>query len=114
MKEKRAMIIAPHPDDEINLAGQILPYLQEGGYEIYVVYTTNGDSDRKIGNKRLKEALNACEVLGIPTNHVIFLGYANEWEIGKHLYNEDYDIQLTSKIGKTETNSLTNNLNFVI
>lgn len=112
MKEKRAMIIAPHPDDEINLAGQILPYLQEDGYEIYVVYTTNGDSDRKIGNKRLKEALNACEVLGIPTNHVIFLGYANEWEKGKHLYNEDYDIQLTSKIGKTETNSLTNHPEF--
>lgn len=104
MKEKRAMIIAPHPDDEINLAGQILPYLQEDGYEIYVVYTTNGDSDRKIGNKRLKEALNACEVLGIPTNHVIFLGYANEWEKGNHLYNSSGILK--SALGKYQTNSI--------
>ena len=87
MEDKRAMIIAPHPDDEINLAGQILPYLHDNDYKIYVVYTTNGDSEVKIGNKRLVEAIESCEVLGIPRENVLFLGYANEWEKGIHIYN---------------------------
>lgn len=104
MESKRAMIIAPHPDDEINLAGQILPYLQQDGYEIYIVYTTNGDSDKKIGNKRLSEALKSCEILGIPSNNVVFLGYANEWKDGKHLYNVSGILQ--SATGKYQTNSI--------
>lgn len=104
MEAKRAMIIAPHPDDEINLAGQILPYLQEDGYEIYVVYTTNGDSNKKIGNKRLNEALKSCEILGIPSNNVTFLGYANEWKDGRHLYNTSGALQ--SVTGKCQTNSI--------
>ena len=106
MEEKRAMIIAPHPDDEINLAGQILPYLQNNEYEIIVVYTTNGDSESKIGNKRLGEAIEACKVLGISENNIIFLGYANEWENGRHIYNSCDSEILMSAIGKCETNCL--------
>lgn len=112
MRKKLAMVIAPHPDDEINLAGQVLPYLQENNFKIDVVYTTNGDSEKKIGNKRLQEALDACDVLGIPSENVIFLGYANEWEECRHLYNEDYDVQLTSRLGKCETNGLEDHCEF--
>lgn len=105
MDEKKAMIIAPHPDDEINLAGQILPYLHECDYKVYVVYTTNGDSNKTIGNKRLNEALMSCKILGISTDNIIFLGYANEWEHEKHLYNESKN-SLVSAIGKNQTNSI--------
>lgn len=108
MEDKRAMIIAPHPDDEINLAGQILPYLHDNDYKIYVVYTTNGDSEVKIGNKRLVEAIESCEVLGIPRENVLFLGYANEWEKGIHIYNANENEILSSLIGKNETNSINN------
>ena len=101
--KKKAMIVAPHPDDEINLAGQILPYLQEE-YQIFVTYTTNGDAEKKIGNQRLSEALDACDVLGISSDNVIFLGYANEWKNGRHLYNCSGSLE--SATGKVQTNSI--------
>lgn len=104
---QRALVIAPHPDDEINLAGQLIIKMNKLGIETYVMYTTNGDAEPKIGNKRILEAIMANGVLGIDESHVIFLGYPNEWKIGSpHIYNASDDEELVSKLGKTETNSI--------
>lgn len=98
------LIIAPHPDDELNLAGQIIPTLIENHIEIYVVYVTNGDSKGK-DNKRLIEAIESCRILGIKEENIIFLGYANDYK-SKHIYNSLNDEIVESKIGKTQTNSI--------
>lgn len=103
---KNALIIAPHPDDEINLAGQLSVTLKKQGYKLHVVYTTNGDAEHKINNKRLYEALAACNVLGIPKEQVIFLGYPNEWQNKRHIYNAEPEEILISKLGKQKTNSI--------
>ena len=103
---KKTLIIAPHPDDEINLAGQLIISLLKKSIEVFVVYTTNGDSDPKIGNKRIIEAVNANAILGIDSDHLFFLGYANEWFGDIHIYNAPDNDILMSKIGKTETNSV--------
>jgi len=109
---KRALIIAPHPDDEINLAGQLMVYLNKKKIEIFVMYTTNGDSEARMGNKRIQEAINANFVLGIEKDHVIFLGYPNEWCGSTHIYNTEPELVLTSKIGKTQTNSISSHPEF--
>lgn len=104
---KRALVIAPHPDDEINLAGQLIITMVKKDVEVFVAYTTNGDAELKIGNKRIYEAIEANSVLGIDSSHVIFMGYANEWYENSHIYNStDDDKVQRSKIGKTETNSV--------
>lgn len=109
---KRALIIAPHPDDEINLAGQLNIKMNKLGIEMYVVYTTNGDAEPKIGNKRIVEAISANGVLGIQEDHVIFLGYPNEWQGEIHIYNAFNDEVLTSRLGKKETNSIASHPEF--
>lgn len=109
---KKALVIAPHPDDEINLAGQLIISLVKKGVEIFVAYTTNGDAEEKIGNVRIKEAINANAILGIDEEHVIFLGYPNEWQGNIHIYNENPTKQLTSKLGKIETNSIASHHEF--
>lgn len=102
----KVLVIAPHPDDEINLAGQMIVELNQLGVEIFVAYTTNGDAEPRIGNKRIQEAINANSILGIKEDHVIFLGYPNEWSGTKHIYNAPENEELISKLGKTKTNSI--------
>lgn len=104
----KALIISPHPDDEINLAGQFIISLEKIGYRPFVLYTTNGDAEKKINNSRINEAINACKALGIDKSNVIFLGYANDWNGLIHIYNSNNDSVLTSLLGKKKTNSLKN------
>ena len=40
---KTALIIVPHPDDEINLAGGVLGLLHDSGVRTTVLICTNGD-----------------------------------------------------------------------
>ena len=37
-KKRKVLIIAPHPDDEINLAGQMLVHFQKQNLELCNVY----------------------------------------------------------------------------
>lgn len=106
MEGKKALIISPHPDDEINLAGQFLSVLKKYKYDIFILFTTNGDAVSKIGNRRIKEAIDACSILGVVEDHVIILGYPNEWKGPTHIYNFEPDRVVESKLGKKETNSI--------
>lgn len=104
--KKRALVIAPHPDDEINLAGQLLLELNKCDVESFVLYLTNGDVNEKIGNRRIYEAIAACDVLGVNEEHVIFLGYANGWNSRTHIFNSAIDEEKESLLGKRRTNSI--------
>jgi len=92
-KGERIIVFAPHPDDEIlGCAGLIQKVLENEG-ELYVVYLTNGDHNQipfrvyekkiilkpadyiKLGEIRRKESSKATEIIGIPEENLIFLGY---------------------------------------
>lgn len=81
------MIIVPHPDDDISVAGALIYELKRLKKKVKIVYVTNGDLILYEGKIRLKESIRAMKVLGVEENEIIFLGYSDNTWIGKHLYN---------------------------
>ena len=72
----RVLILAPHPDDEINVAGNMILNLAAAKAEIFVAYSTNGDFEFS-ADVRAKEAVDALKILGVPSERIIFLGYGD-------------------------------------
>lgn len=72
----RVLILAPHPDDEINIAGNMILTLAAAKAEIFVAYSTNGDFEN-LADVRAQEAVNALKILGVPRDKIIFLGYGD-------------------------------------
>lgn len=107
--KQKILILAPHQDDELILCGSFLYSLIEQNYKIYIVYMTNGDYETDIGKVRLKEALKVMKKFGLPENQIIFMGYANEYDInGPHIYNADEGQIVKSQFGNYETYGLEN------
>lgn len=89
----KVLFVSPHPDDETLAAGGLLQDIQARGGEVYVVFLTNGDGFAldarathrnmgakpadmlRLGNQRMQEAKDATKLLGIPEDHVYFLGF---------------------------------------
>lgn len=72
----RVLILAPHPDDEINVAGNMILTLAAAKAEIFVAYSTNGDFEQA-AEIRANEAVDALKILGVPRERIIFLGYGD-------------------------------------
>ena len=72
----RVLILAPHPDDEINIAGNMILTLAAAKAEIFVAYSTNGDFEQT-AEVRAQEAVDALKILGVPSDKIIFLGYGD-------------------------------------
>ncbi len=72
----RVLILAPHPDDEINIAGNMILNMAAAKAEIFVAYSTNGDFENP-AEVRAQEAVNALKILGVPRDKIIFLGYGD-------------------------------------
>ena len=68
------MIIIPHEDDEINIAGATIYGARQEGMHVICVFITNGDFSY-LPSIRLREAVDALHMLGVPSQDVIFLGY---------------------------------------
>lgn len=103
--DKRVMLVVPHQDDEINLAGGVIEEYIRYGSEVYVVYVSNGDYAVP-ARQRLREGINALSVLGVDEEHIIFLGYgdATITENGVPLYNAEGIVK--SGAGHTSTYAL--------
>jgi LmbE family N-acetylglucosaminyl deacetylase len=89
----RAMIVAPHPDDEVLAAGGLIQRLHAAGAAVRVVYVTDGDgfpagveaeekrehvtaSDfRDYASERKGEAREALRILGLDDDAATFLGF---------------------------------------
>mgnify|MGYP003305419054 CR=1 FL=1 len=103
---KRVMVLVPHQDDELNLAGSLLEQYTGAGSEVFLVYATNGDYSG-LAQLRSHEALAVARSVGIPAENVIYLGYGNQWQPQgeeKHLYfSSDGDRVWTSHFGATAT-----------
>ena len=100
---RKVMVIVPHQDDDLNLLGGVLEEYVSYGSEVYVVFTTNGDFT-KIAHTRYREAEAVLGEIGIPSDHVIFLGYGDQWKYGyPHLYNAKPGEVIPSVAGRTQT-----------
>ena len=94
---QRVLIISPHEDDEINIAGGVIEEYRRYGSTVTLLFLSNGDYMGK-GEARMREALKVAAMLGVPEEQVIFLGYGDGWitEEGFTLYNAPEDMPLLS------------------
>jgi len=78
--EAPALVFSPHPDDEtLGCAGTIIKKREEGA-RIKIVYMTDGSrshrhlmSEARLRALRMREAVRANSILGIPEHDIIFL-----------------------------------------
>lgn len=70
----KIMVIIPHEDDEINVAGTVITGARQEGLQVICIFVTNGDWECP-AEVRYKEALQSLQVLGVPREDIIFLGY---------------------------------------
>ena len=61
-RKKKVLVIVPHMDDEINVAGSMIHNLSVMGCKISVLYTTNGNGGNQ-GEIRIREAKEALNIL---------------------------------------------------
>jgi len=89
------LVVAPHPDDETLGCGGLIQEAVARGAEVHVALMTNGDASElavifgerelplspqafvALGRKRQQESLRALAALGVPEDHVYFLGFPN-------------------------------------
>jgi LmbE family N-acetylglucosaminyl deacetylase len=80
---KTIMIFTPHPDDDVFGCGGVMAMLARNGNKIIVVIYTNdnkGSFDLEMTSERLArirkaEQEAAMEVIGVPKENIIWLGY---------------------------------------
>lgn len=102
LKNKTVIILVPHEDDELIIAGSILPILRANCCSVSVVYSTNGDYEGiDQGRQRLGEALEYCKHEGISARNVFFMGFGDQGTRGRHLYNSSVPIK--SPAGRERT-----------
>lgn len=112
--ETKALIIAPHNDDEILGAGGIIQrYLGKDGH-VLVAMITNGDGQRrrpplipradfvKLGYRRQRESLESLKVLGLSPEDVFFLGYPDRGLSKLWSTHWGYDRLFPSKYTRTD------------
>lgn len=93
---ERILVLAPHPDDEVLGCGGLLQAALAQGDAVWVAWMTCGDApwwaadevDKKLrprpqdylnlGRRRREEAWAAAKTLGIPADHLFFLGYPDQ------------------------------------
>ena len=93
----KVIIVAPHPDDESLGCGGLIAYLTAQNAEVYVLFLTNGDashpnsikfSPEDLGELRKSEAINACKILGVKEENLIFLN-AGDGKLAEKFRNDD-------------------------
>jgi LmbE family N-acetylglucosaminyl deacetylase len=79
-----AMVLAPHPDDETLGCGGLIAIKRDAGVPVTVVFLTDGSSshadliDRAVlASRRHGEAAEACRILGVDDDAVVFLPFTD-------------------------------------
>lgn len=72
--ENGLMVIVPHEDDEINLAGALIFDACRKKIPVRCVFLTNGDAEYP-AFIRIHEAVKALRTLGVKEENIYFLGY---------------------------------------
>ena len=98
-RKKKVLILAPHQDDEIDLAAYTL--LNLCAWDKYILYSTNGDN-KTLAEVRYKEAIKAASILGVPERNIFFLGFGDNQDGSTCAFFSDKRI-VTSAAGYKET-----------
>ena len=126
---EKLMVIAPHPDDDLLVAGGVMQEVIAKGGEVKVVVVTNGDGEFfsrflndplsspnaatyiNFGEYRQQETMKALERIGVDQNNIVFLGYPDGM-INK-LWESDWSINrpLKSSFTKSEHSPYQNTYN---
>lgn len=108
------MVIIPHEDDEINLAGTVIYHARKLGIRVICVFTTNGDW-KYPGLIRMKEAIQALSVLGVPEEDIVFLGYPDGGVHGeRNVFVNGRKSPLIGRDGRAETYGLDTHADFAM
>lgn len=102
---KKVLLVVPHQDDELFVGGGLLKIFADSReYEVYVVFSTNGDFFPWEGEIRLRESLRVLTGLyAIEEKNISFLGYGDSWRGDRHLYNLPDSQKAESFCGRRET-----------
>lgn len=109
-ENKKVMIIVPHQDDDINLAGGLIEQYTQGNSTVSVVFSTNGDLFIS-AEPRANEVVAVLTPLGVKKEDIYYLGFGDQWQpqifeetTVPHIYNSiDPDSVWTSRRGATAT-----------
>lgn len=101
--KSKILVVVPHEDDDINMAGSVIATAVAKGKQVYVLFATNGDFTFK-GATRIKEALAGLSLLGVKKKNVFFLGYGDNFNNSpqKHIFYSG-DQALKAPSGHKET-----------
>ncbi len=112
----RLLVLAPHPDDETLVTGELLQHALAAGAGVRVVIATDGDDNpwpqrwlerrwridagarRRWGRRRREESLAALDVLGVPRAAVRHLGWPDGSLTDRLLDNADAGHALAAEI----------------
>lgn len=73
------MIIVPHPDDELNIAGILIRNMLLLKKTVYIVFSSNFDAyGNEESEKRYKEVNKLYSYLGIPLENIFYLGFPSQ------------------------------------
>jgi len=101
---KRILVMAPHEDDEMLMAGGVMNRAVANGDEVYVVYATNGDYSG-VDHGKLR--------IGVPTDHLYFLGYADNGGMGVGQYTTAFTDSFVYNIFIADDNKVISSRNGV-
>ena len=93
------MVIVPHEDDEINVAGATIYGAIKEGLHVFLVYVTNGDFQYK-ADIRYKEVIRMASIMNLPMENIHFLGFPDN--SGKDLL-ENRDTVFINHAGFSKT-----------
>lgn len=110
---RRALVLAPHPDDETLACGGTVAALARTGTDVRVVVVTDGDGAKvdlpaaEVARRRRREVADACRALGVPAP--VLLGLPDGGvtarvaavadEVAGHLAAHDPDVVLLPWFG---------------
>jgi LmbE family N-acetylglucosaminyl deacetylase len=87
------LVVSPHPDDESLCCSGVIQRVLEAGGHVSIVWLTSGDGSeldllvvekslfirprklRDLALRRMQESREAATILGVPQDHLYFLGY---------------------------------------
>ncbi|MBQ7896605.1 MAG: PIG-L family deacetylase [Oscillospiraceae bacterium] len=98
--DKKVMVLLPHQDDEIIVAGGVIEEYIKYGSDVSLAYAIS------TGTNRLHEVLNVAADMGIEEENVFFLGYGDylyDIDAKKHFYNLPDDHVLSDYSGRNST-----------
>lgn len=102
-EHRTMLVLIPHEDDEINLAGTVIYQARKSGIRVICAFLTNGDW-KYPGLVRIKEAIKALAVLGVKKEDVLFLGYPDGGVHGeRNVFVHGQKEALKGRNGRKET-----------